>query len=90
MGYPMKPTSSLKYLETSLGLDRVWFQGASGGTFTSLLFFSYKFPHLQNCFSGGETLLPDTLVKWRAQTGLDIREFYGQTETVLVARGTVG
>uniref|UniRef100_A0A452RQH5 medium-chain acyl-CoA ligase n=1 Tax=Ursus americanus TaxID=9643 RepID=A0A452RQH5_URSAM len=47
---------------------------------------SYKFPHLQNCFSGGETLLPDTLVKWRAQTGLDIREFYGQTETGLTCR----
>ncbi|XP_034526188.1 acyl-coenzyme A synthetase ACSM2B, mitochondrial isoform X2 [Ailuropoda melanoleuca] len=47
---------------------------------------SYKFPHLQNCFSGGETLLPDTLEKWRAQTGLDIREFYGQTETGLTCR----
>ncbi|XP_004417451.1 PREDICTED: acyl-coenzyme A synthetase ACSM2B, mitochondrial [Odobenus rosmarus divergens] len=47
---------------------------------------SYKFPRLQNCFSGGETLLPDTLENWRAQTGLDIREFYGQTETGLTCR----
>ncbi|XP_006746050.1 acyl-coenzyme A synthetase ACSM2B, mitochondrial [Leptonychotes weddellii] len=47
---------------------------------------SYKFPHLQNCFSGGETLLPDTLENWRAQTGLDIRECYGQTETGLTCR----
>ncbi|KAK2491385.1 hypothetical protein MC885_021357 [Smutsia gigantea] len=45
---------------------------------------SYKFPHLQNCFSGGETLRPDILESWRAQTGLDIREFYGQTETGLI------
>ncbi|XP_032692054.1 acyl-coenzyme A synthetase ACSM2B, mitochondrial-like [Lontra canadensis] len=47
---------------------------------------SYKFPHLQNCFSGGESLLTDTLENWRAQTGLDIREFYGQTETGLTCR----
>ncbi|KAM9584401.1 acyl-coenzyme A synthetase ACSM2A, mitochondrial-like isoform 5-T5 [Trichechus inunguis] len=47
---------------------------------------SYKFPHLQYCYSGGDTLLPDTLEKWRAQTGLDIREFYGQTETGLTCR----
>lgn len=86
MGCPLKPTSSLKYLESSC-LDRVWFQGGSGGTFTSLLSFSYKFPHLQNCFSSGESLLIDTLENWRAQTGLDIREFYGQTETVSAPRG---
>ncbi|EHH31483.1 Acyl-coenzyme A synthetase ACSM2B, mitochondrial [Macaca mulatta] len=44
---------------------------------------SYKFPHLQNCLSGGDSLLPEILENWRAQTGLDIREFYGQTETGL-------
>ncbi|KAM7149646.1 acyl-coenzyme A synthetase ACSM2B, mitochondrial-like isoform 2-T2 [Molossus nigricans] len=47
---------------------------------------SYKFPHLQNCFSSGETLLPDTLENWKSQTGLDIREFYGQTETGITCR----
>ncbi|XP_010959363.2 acyl-coenzyme A synthetase ACSM2B, mitochondrial [Camelus bactrianus] len=47
---------------------------------------SYKFPHLQHCFSGGESLLPETLENWKAQTGLDIREFYGQTETGLTCR----
>ncbi|KAM4813795.1 acyl-coenzyme A synthetase ACSM2B, mitochondrial-like [Urocitellus parryii] len=46
----------------------------------------HKFPHLQNCFTGGETLLPETLENWRAQTGLDIWEFYGQTETGLTCR----
>ncbi|XP_054235531.1 acyl-coenzyme A synthetase ACSM2A, mitochondrial isoform X4 [Homo sapiens] len=44
---------------------------------------SYKFPHLQNCVTVGESLLPETLENWRAQTGLDIRESYGQTETGL-------
>ncbi|XP_010608338.1 acyl-coenzyme A synthetase ACSM2A, mitochondrial [Fukomys damarensis] len=47
---------------------------------------SYKFPHLKHCFTGGETLLPDTLQNWKAQTGVDIREFYGQTETGLTCR----
>lgn len=47
---------------------------------------SYKFPHLHNCFSGGETLLPETLENWKAKTGLEIREFYGQTETGLTCR----
>ncbi|XP_047636327.1 acyl-coenzyme A synthetase ACSM2B, mitochondrial-like [Phacochoerus africanus] len=47
---------------------------------------SYKFPHLKYCFTGGDTLLPDTLENWRAQTGLDLREFYGQTETGLTCR----
>ncbi|EPY86515.1 acyl-coenzyme A synthetase ACSM5, mitochondrial [Camelus ferus] len=49
----------------------------------------YKFPHLQHCFSGGESLLPETLENWKAQTGLDIREFYGQTETVIDDKGNV-
>ncbi|OWK11057.1 hypothetical protein Celaphus_00006974 [Cervus elaphus hippelaphus] len=49
----------------------------------------YKFPHLKCCFSGGESLLPDTLEKWKAQTGLDILEFYGQTETVIDEKGNV-
>ncbi|XP_050998813.1 acyl-coenzyme A synthetase ACSM2, mitochondrial-like [Acomys russatus] len=47
---------------------------------------SYKFPHLHSCFSGGESLLPETLEKWKAMTGLDIREFYGQTEMGLTCR----
>ncbi|XP_069342952.1 acyl-coenzyme A synthetase ACSM2B, mitochondrial-like isoform X1 [Eulemur rufifrons] len=47
---------------------------------------SYKFPHLKHCFSGGESILPEILEKWRAATGLDIREAYGQTETGLTCR----
>ncbi|XP_038396121.1 acyl-coenzyme A synthetase ACSM2A, mitochondrial-like isoform X1 [Canis lupus baileyi] len=49
-------------------------------------FPSYKFPHLQNCYSGGDALLPDILENWRARTGLDIRELYGQTETGITCR----
>ncbi|XP_045445284.1 acyl-coenzyme A synthetase ACSM2B, mitochondrial-like isoform X3 [Pipistrellus kuhlii] len=49
----------------------------------------FRFPHLQGCFSGGEALHPGTLASWRAHTGLDIREFYGQTETVIDDQGRV-
>ncbi|GAB1292609.1 Acyl-coenzyme A synthetase ACSM2, mitochondrial [Apodemus speciosus] len=41
---------------------------------------------LSSCFSGGETLLPETLKNWKAKTGVEIREFYGQTETGLTCR----
>ncbi|XP_041522410.1 acyl-coenzyme A synthetase ACSM2, mitochondrial-like [Microtus oregoni] len=47
---------------------------------------SYKFPHLHSCFTGGESLLSETLENWKTKTGLDIREFYGQTETGLTCR----
>ncbi|CAO2583013.1 Acyl-coenzyme A synthetase ACSM5, mitochondrial [Lemmus lemmus] len=47
---------------------------------------SYKFPHLHSCFTGGESLLSETLENWKAKTGLDIREFYGQTETGITCR----
>lgn len=32
--------------------------------------------------SGGEPLNPEVMEQWKSQTGLDIREVYGQTETV--------
>ena len=43
---------------------------------------SLKFPHLRHCVSGGEPLNPEVVEKWRETTGLQIREGYGQGETV--------
>uniref|UniRef100_A0A8C3ER33 medium-chain acyl-CoA ligase n=1 Tax=Corvus moneduloides TaxID=1196302 RepID=A0A8C3ER33_CORMO len=43
---------------------------------------SYKFPSLKHCVTGGEALNPEVFAKWKIQTGLDIHEGYGQTETV--------
>jgi len=43
---------------------------------------SFKFPHLRHCVSGGEPLNPEVVEKWRETTGLQIREGYGQGETV--------
>lgn len=37
---------------------------------------------LKHCVCGGEPLNPEVMEKWKIQTGLDIYEGYGQTETV--------
>uniref|UniRef100_F6PG40 medium-chain acyl-CoA ligase n=1 Tax=Monodelphis domestica TaxID=13616 RepID=F6PG40_MONDO len=46
----------------------------------------FKFQSLHSCLSAGEILLPETLQKWRMQTGLNIKEIYGQTETGITCR----
>ncbi|KAM9305527.1 acyl-coenzyme A synthetase ACSM3, mitochondrial-like [Gastrophryne carolinensis] len=45
---------------------------------------SYKFKSLSHCVSSGEPINPEVLKLWKASTGLDIYEGYGQTETVLI------
>lgn len=45
---------------------------------------SYKFKSLKHCVSAGEPMNPQVMEQWKKQTGLDIYEGYGQTETVLV------
>lgn len=42
----------------------------------------YKFPKLRHCLSAGEPLNPEVMDRWREATGLQIREGYGQSETV--------
>ncbi|XP_042336817.1 acyl-coenzyme A synthetase ACSM5, mitochondrial-like [Sceloporus undulatus] len=44
----------------------------------------YKFMRLNHCVTGGEALNPEVYENWKKQTGLDIYEGYGQTETVAV------
>ncbi|MTD43920.1 AMP-binding protein [Conexibacter sp. W3-3-2] len=39
------------------------------------------FPHLRGLVAAGEALNPEVLHAWRAATGLEIRDGYGQTET---------
>ncbi|XP_072454067.1 acyl-coenzyme A synthetase ACSM2A, mitochondrial-like [Notamacropus eugenii] len=50
---------------------------------------SYKFQNLRFCITGGEALLPETLQKWEMETGLNIKEIYGQTETGIVCRSNI-
>ena len=45
---------------------------------------SYKISQLRHCLSGGEPLNPDVIEEWRDATGLEIREGYGQSETVSI------
>ncbi|NXL60321.1 ACSM3 synthetase, partial [Chordeiles acutipennis] len=51
---------------------------------------SYKFTSLKHCLSGGEPLNPEVMAKWKTQTGLDIYEGYGQTETVTICANMRG
>ncbi|KAM6197273.1 acyl-coenzyme A synthetase ACSM4, mitochondrial-like [Sarcoramphus papa] len=51
---------------------------------------SYKFTSLKHCVSGGEPLNPEVMAKWKIQTGLDIYEGYGQTETVTICANMKG
>lgn len=43
-----------------------------------------RFHSLERCVSAGEPLNPEVIDLWRAKTGLQIFEGYGQTETVLL------
>lgn len=45
---------------------------------------------VKHCLSGGEPLNPEVMEKWKIQTGLDIYEGYGQTETVTICANMKG
>ncbi|NXK56293.1 ACSM3 synthetase, partial [Chauna torquata] len=51
---------------------------------------SYTFMSLKHCISGGEPLNPEVMAQWKIQTGLDIYEGYGQTETVTICANMKG
>ncbi|XP_013373401.1 PREDICTED: acyl-coenzyme A synthetase ACSM1, mitochondrial isoform X2 [Chinchilla lanigera] len=40
-----------------------------------------RFPTLKHCYTGGESLLTEEFEQWKKQTGILLREIYGQTET---------
>ncbi|NXR82563.1 ACSM3 synthetase, partial [Pycnonotus jocosus] len=51
---------------------------------------SYKFPSLKHCLTAGEGLNPEVFAKWKIQTGVDIHEGYGQSETVAICGNVKG
>ena len=51
---------------------------------------SYAFKALRLCAGAGEPLNPEVIARWKAATGLTIREGYGQSETVLVCANFPG
>jgi acyl-coenzyme A synthetase/AMP-(fatty) acid ligase len=44
----------------------------------------YDLSRLRSCVGAGEPLNPEVIDSWRDQTGITIRDGYGQTETVLI------
>ncbi len=42
----------------------------------------YDFSNLRHCLAAGEALNPETFESWKAATGTEIHDGYGQTETV--------
>ncbi|XP_051662202.1 acyl-coenzyme A synthetase ACSM3, mitochondrial-like isoform X2 [Manacus candei] len=50
----------------------------------------YKMMSLKHCISAGEPLNPEMMAKWKSQTGVDIHEGYGQTETVTICANMKG
>ncbi|WP_028962665.1 acyl--CoA ligase [Sulfobacillus thermosulfidooxidans] len=50
----------------------------------------WTFPHLKSAVSAGEPLNPEVIQIFKQATGLDIRDGYGQTETVLLIGNTPG
>ncbi|KAI6076440.1 Acyl-coenzyme A synthetase ACSM3, mitochondrial [Aix galericulata] len=50
---------------------------------------SYTFKSLRHCVSAGEPINPDVMEEWKVQTGLDIHEGYGQTETIIDENGNI-
>ncbi|KAM3662419.1 acyl-coenzyme A synthetase ACSM4, mitochondrial-like [Ammospiza maritima maritima] len=50
----------------------------------------YKFLSLKHCLTAGEALNPEVFSQWKAQTGVDIYEGYGQSETVALCANVKG
>nr|XP_003478236.1 acyl-coenzyme A synthetase ACSM4, mitochondrial [Cavia porcellus] len=50
----------------------------------------YKFKKLRHCLTGGEPLNPEVLEHWKAQTGLELYECYGQTEVGIICANQKG
>lgn len=44
----------------------------------------YTFAHLRHCVGAGEPLNPEIIEVWKRDTGITIRDGYGQTETVIL------
>src|SRR5437870_308435 len=45
---------------------------------------AYRFPLLHHCVSAGEPLNPEVFAAWKAATGLNIYDGYGQTESIIL------
>ncbi|KIW78373.1 hypothetical protein Z517_08208 [Fonsecaea pedrosoi CBS 271.37] len=54
-------------------------------------YFAQRRPRaLQHCVSAGEPLNPEAVNVWKAMSGIEIKDAYGQTETTMAAGNFVG
>ncbi|RMZ83126.1 hypothetical protein DV738_g1269, partial [Chaetothyriales sp. CBS 135597] len=53
-------------------------------------FNSHKPRAIETCVGAGEPLNPGVIEEWKKMTGIEIRDGYGQTETILVAGNSNG
>ncbi len=51
---------------------------------------AYDLSALRSCTAIGDSLSPEIFTRWKKQTGLAIKEAFGQTETVIVAANLTG
>ncbi|XP_015271599.1 PREDICTED: acyl-coenzyme A synthetase ACSM3, mitochondrial-like [Gekko japonicus] len=85
-----EPTTVLKVRISSSSLTT--FSRSPGASVIYVLshLSSYHFKSLKICLSGGEPINPETMEHWKAQTGLEIQEGYGQTETTMLCATLTG
>jgi acetyl-CoA synthetase/medium-chain acyl-CoA synthetase len=50
----------------------------------------YRFPSLRSCTGAGEPLNPEAIEIWKKETGLTIRDGFGQTETIILVANLPG
>lgn len=53
-------------------------------------FSNVSLPHLRTTVSAGESVNPETILKWKELTGCEILDGYGQTETLMTVTNRTG
>lgn len=59
-----------------------YFSSRASDAWHICLLLSLRFPTLEHCSTGGESLLPEEFKQWKERTDIFIHELYGQSEMV--------
>lgn len=66
----------------SVKLLMLFISSRASNTWPICLPLSLRFPTLEHCSTGGESLMPEEFKQWKERTGIFIHEIYGQSEMV--------
>lgn len=66
----------------SVKLSMLYISSRASNAWHICLPLSLRFPTLEHCSTGGESLLPEEFKQWKERTGIFIHELYGQSEMV--------